>query len=68
MVRSLRLAKDLLTGITMLDAGGIYCSDMCRMSLVAMTKFILVELNPIALRKAKIVCNFGFSKCIWVKL
>ena len=27
-----------------------------------------LHFNPVACRKAKIVCNFGLSECNWVKL
>ena len=36
-----------------------------RISSLGMKDFVL---NPIALRKAKIVCNFGFSECSRVKM
>ena len=31
--------------------------------LVTDTSLLKISINPIALRKAKIVCNFGFSEC-----
>ena len=40
---------------------------MNKFELVCKCYSIFVSFNPIALRKAKIVCNFGLSECNRVK-